>query len=245
MDISASQDEITNLKIDRRYKDRSKIPCVHSFEDISGILYNQAYKLCKKYGDRFEADELVNEAWLIGDVQRQENIKYVGNRAYWDMMEYIRRETKGRITKYREQKGEKGVHKEITNIDVEDKLSYFEQIECDSIKRSDQRCEDLDFLGHVMSNIRRSGSHFLMMYYFDHLTLKELGKRYGIEETSACNKKKKIIEDIQSELRESENFTISKKKGSNHRLYDIIPEYVSDYEIDNDCSLYDDEFVLE
>ncbi len=63
----------------------------NTFDQIKKLLYSIAYKYIKSCGgSRFHVDELVNEVWLKGRVQKSKNKKHLCMRIHWDIQEYIR-----------------------------------------------------------------------------------------------------------------------------------------------------------
>ncbi len=68
-----------------------------TYEDVAPALWTVAGKLAKKSKQRFDPKELVSECWLQGRIQRLSNIKFAYQRAYFDMIDYMRREEKERI----------------------------------------------------------------------------------------------------------------------------------------------------
>ena len=60
-------------------------------EQILRILNTVARKYSKRSKGKFEVDELVNEVWLYGYVQKLKDIQLVWLRARLDMIKYMRR----------------------------------------------------------------------------------------------------------------------------------------------------------
>ena len=59
-------------------------------EQIIRILNTVARKYSKRWGGKFEVDELVNQVWLMGEVQQMPDIRLVWGRAKYDMIDYMR-----------------------------------------------------------------------------------------------------------------------------------------------------------
>ncbi|GAI98537.1 unnamed protein product, partial [marine sediment metagenome] len=51
---------------------------MHTFEELRPYLYKWATHFCKFYKPRFEINELVNEAWLMGSAQKMPNLQLAG-----------------------------------------------------------------------------------------------------------------------------------------------------------------------
>lgn len=72
-------------------------------EQILRILNTVARKWSKRSGGRFEVDELVNQVWLYGYVQKLKDIQLVWIRADHDMKHYMRS-----VTWWRDRKVKRG-----------------------------------------------------------------------------------------------------------------------------------------
>ncbi len=68
-----------------------------SFEEIKPVLYKICHKYVKKFFNKYEVDELVNEVWLKGRVQKATSFKHLCLRIRWDVLEYIRDDMGGRV----------------------------------------------------------------------------------------------------------------------------------------------------
>ncbi len=229
-----------------------------SFEEIEKNLYKQAHKICKRFPGKYEVNELVNEVWLMGDVQRVKNIKFVAARAYFDMICYIRRKEGRKAMR-------KGVvndrPKYLTNMSKKDRYgteqSFFYWQE-DLRENGTKEVDDRDEVEYALSFLPEKLSKILRLYYFEEMSLKEIGKSMGLSECRISVLRKKALQQIIEEEYITTDLRVTdaqKKKNSlDARSYgnrciekpvvEVLPEYVSDYEIDNECA-FDEDFVLE
>ena len=65
-----------------------------NYDKIYRSMYKAAHKLAKKTNYKYEPDELVNACWIMGAIQRLDNIKFAYKRAMFDMIDYIRLQEK-------------------------------------------------------------------------------------------------------------------------------------------------------
>ena len=225
----------------------NQMNCVirYTFEQVENILYKQAYKAKELCPNRYESDELVNEVWLKGNIQRLDNIKYVANRAYWDMIDYIRT-TEGRNfmrngLSLRRFKHITNMHYIKRKFDDEADFDFFNNIE--SKEQNDLKLvDDYDEIDHLLECLSEKKRTILKKYFLEGMTLIEIGDIFGIKGVTISNFKKQSIEKI----REHNDIKVKNSKVQRFvnismkqvlPLEEVLPEYVVDYEIDNKCSL--------
>lgn len=67
-----------------------------TYEQLAPALHKWAFIYAKKY-PQFQVDELVNAVWLIGRVQKLKHIKFASRRVRYDMIDYMRKQTRCRV----------------------------------------------------------------------------------------------------------------------------------------------------
>lgn len=218
----------------------------YPFKEVEKILYKQAHKVKKFFPNRYEVDELVNEVWLKGSIQKLDRIGYVAGRAYWDMIDYIR-SIEGRDFMRNGLLISRPKH--ITNFHhVKRKFykdaehDYFDDIESREGNQFDiiDNKEHLDRLLECLPDKKRD---ILEKYYLEGMTLVEIGDLYGLIDCSVSKHKKTAIglirefHDIEVESESRLVMVNVPMKQLVPPLEEILPEYVSDYEIDNECAM--------
>lgn len=170
----------------------------YPFEQIENILYRQAHLLHKKFPNKYEIDELVNEVWVKGSIQKVNNIKYIAARAYWDMLDYIRVGMGRKICK---NKVEKDRPKFITNM--HDHGFYSNDLIDDFFAdKEDYRNNDINFvdykdeLDYILTSLPEQEREILSMYYLEELTLKEMGEKLNLLSPKISTWKKQIEQKV-------------------------------------------------
>ena len=201
---------------------------MYTFDEVEAILYKQAYKFSsKREHSKFEIDELVNEVWLRGSIHNLKSIKYVSARAYFDMIDYARTQNGRKGTDKYEFNQFTNLHDICSNNSDTLEQDYFHMVES-----KNNHVEDIDNeeqIRFLLSKIPSRNRELLLMYYFNGMALKEIAKEMNLSEARVCTLKKESVDEMKLALEESE---------SKH-LEEILPEYVSDYEIGNECALGD------
>lgn len=235
-----------------------------TFEQVEKPLYAAAWAMHRKF-PMYEVHELVNEAWLQGDIQRVEDIKFVKRRAYFDMVQYLR----GQLGRnFMRSKDSTGNFREKTNKHdlfcpdwydgdrrydffeshlIDDGLSYFDCVD-------NKEAADL-----VLSRLGKLNKRFvdiLRMYYYDGMTMREIGDELDRKECTISVTISRALEVIKEEgllvsdlritdahkakgkQRKRQN-TFWKPPEEEEELVDVLPEYVSDFEIENDSAFED------
>lgn len=235
----------------------------YSFEQLEKILYKQAHRVKKFFPNRYEVDELVNEVWVKGNIQKLDNIKYVATRAYYDMIDYLR-EVEGRqfMRKgvfYNRPKYVTNMHNIKRKFDPDAEHDFFDDVA--SERRTDiETMIDKEQAEYILSCLPEREAEILRVYYFGEKNLKEVGKELGITEGSVCKIRKRALQltaiaarlfkeypDILRDQKKNNSFDaglFSHKAPKEEVLEEILPEYVVDFEIDNECAA-NEEFVLE
>ena len=235
----------------------------YPFEEIKNILYKQAHRIQKIFPNRCELDELVNEVWIKGDIQKLTNCKYISRRAFFDMMDYIRKQygrnvMRNNVIKNRP-KEDTNMHGFGHSPNEHESYDFFETIK-DHRRGDVSRIEDKDQVKYILSCLPEIESKVLRKYYLEELTLKEIGKKFKLSESriSAIRKEALQLTAISAKLLRSNPGILENQRKNNsfngqifrrdlpseEKMEDILPEYVSDFEIGNKYAT-DEEFILE
>jgi RNA polymerase sigma factor (sigma-70 family) len=237
------------------------------FKEIENHLYKQALRIHTKYPNKCEIDELVNEVWIKGNIQKLDNIKYVSRRAYFDMIDYMRKKEgrdfmRGGVYTHRS--------KEINNMHGVDSGSgpnnshdfnddFFNAVE-DTKEKNEIDVDNKDLVEYIFSCISEKDSNVLRKYYFEELTLKEIAAELNCSMCKVSKMRSEMLQLIpiiaRLDMKEYRLTESQKKKNSTdgrrtarktpvrEKIEEILPEYVSDFEIDNNSAV-EEEFILE
>jgi len=209
----------------------------YPFEKIQGLLYKQALKIRQLFPNKYEIDELVNEVWLKGSIQKLSNPKYIATRAYWDMIDYIRSIEGGQFMRI---KSKNPRPKHLTNFHGyemgvnpdDDDNDLFQRIPSSYGQEGMKRIDDEDEVNNLLKTVTHKRRLLLEQYFLKEMTLVEIGEITGNSDSCVCTKKTEAI----TAIRKWNNIVVKKKatkKVKNEILEQILPEYVSDYEIEN------------
>ncbi len=218
-----------------------------TFEQLKGIIYKQAVKMSNKFNGKYEVDELVNEVWATGTIQKLKTIKFASSRAYYDMIDYIRRMEGRHILR-------KGVFfpspKEKTNAHnfISSAFDFF-------ANQPSRERNPIDYVGdkdqvkYILSTLPKRHLNIIKKYFLDEIPLKDIAKELGIKICTASNTKNRILRNIVNDkyinkrlkkVRKTKKVDKAKKvinKTNNISMETILPEFVVDFEIDNKCSV--------
>ncbi len=192
----------------------------YPFEKIANILYKQARKVHRLWPNKYEVDELVNEVWARGNIQKLDNIKYVSAKAYFDMIDYIRK-NEGRFAKRPQTLTNRHIIEKVLCAQNETS-DYFHLIE-DEEKKHIAVIEDKEEVEHCFSYLSERDSNILRQYFLEEKTLEEIGEEYNLDRSSISTIKKKSLKKIKRDRELDEKLP----------RVNILPEYVVDLEIDN------------
>ncbi len=73
-----------------------------TFKELESALHKWAHHF---QNDRFEHWELINQVWMMGNIQKLKYIKFASQRIKWDMIDYMRASDKTKTKKRCEEKG--------------------------------------------------------------------------------------------------------------------------------------------
>ncbi|MCD6436260.1 MAG: sigma-70 family RNA polymerase sigma factor [Clostridiales bacterium] len=212
-----------------------------NFEEVENILYKQAHKIRCLFPNKYELDELVNEVWVKGSIHKLDNIKYVASRAHWDMIDYLRKVEGRKITKNGKQVNSLSFRTNMHDIKPwsEHSNDMFEYIS--SREDFTKLIDNNDEIEHLFRCLNKKEIKLLTEFFINEKSLIEVGEIFGVTGPRISNAKKKAIEVIRY-MNDIIVKKIEKKKVSNKNipLVNILPEYVADFEIDNECGVGDE-----
>ena len=178
-------------------------------ENLPAIKY-VAYKLAKESYFKYDVDELVNVAYISYDKAITNNPSLVEGvfsklgcfffRVKSDMIDYMRNQSRSRMKKYREEKGKK--YKTVPKIlpfpsrkNEDGKIISYEP-SCTEQGYAEVDTEDyLDEL-FMRVNLTPNEWHLIQGYFYDEMTLKEVGKEINLTESRMVQVKTKIKEKL-------------------------------------------------
>ena len=160
-----------------------------TYEQLEPYIYKWAHYFREKYNRRFEVDELVNEVWAHGKVQHMESVRLASHRAKFDMMDYVRKETNGRIKVDKQyQKGPIF----LTNADdfhdwrgdnFWDTIG-FKNKKNDCYDEGLKRVDDIDEINDVMQFPSEKQKKYMDMYFLEGKNQSEIASELGIAEST-------------------------------------------------------------
>lgn len=244
--------------------DRKFFPKRYTFEQVEKSLYKHAKFLSKIFGGKYEVDELVNETWANMSWQKCKKPEYLSKRIYRDMLDYIRK-IEGRSIQINLVLVERP--KTLTNKHEnvrwrpDQKTDFF----ADQLYRGmdhEDEVDMMDQLNHLFSCLSKKEFKLLKQYYVEELTLKQIGQIEGLSECHISGLRKRLLEKIREEGYITTDRRMTDVQKNKKKPYDdssltnrckpqiepmahnILPEYVSDFEIDNKYATEED-FILE
>lgn len=238
----------------------------YKFEQIEKVLYKQAHRIRRKFPNRYELDELVNEVWVKGSIQKLDDIRYVASRAYYDMIDYLRtiegRDFMRGGTFHNRAKHITNYH-DIYRYSADNSSDGFEHDFFNDLaykgRTGTEVMIDEEQAEYILSCLPERESEVLRKYYFEEKNLKEVGKELCMAEGTVSSIRKGALQltaiaarlfkeypNILRDQQENDSFNaqiFSSKLPKEDKLEEILPEYVADFEIDNEYST-SEEFVL-
>ena len=171
-----------------------------TFVDILPKIQAMAHNLCKKWGDKFQTDELVNEAWMRGRKTGFTDAPLIMRRAKFDIQDYIRHVIGREVFMVNGEKRER-VHKiprMITNIDsykdsADDHTGHGTGLlDGEYVDHGLERLENDEIITKlVLSEPDEKKIEVVRLYYLEEMMLKEIGEKLGHGEPHICNTLKK------------------------------------------------------
>lgn len=232
-----------------------------TFEQIEKPLYSAARAMRRKF-PMYEVNELVNAVWLKGDVQRVANIKFVRKRAYYDMIHYLRQE---RGSSFMRHKDSTGHFREKTNRHRDYRADEIKGYLFDNDGSSDyDHIDNKEEAEHILSRLGRLNERYakiLRMYFYDGMTMLEIGEKLNRKLCTisvTISRALKTIKDcefafndiritdaqkVKVPIRRRQNvfWTPPEEKMEEQPMEEILPGYVVDFEIGNECTVSDSE----
>ena len=160
-----------------------------TYEKAYPILRSIALGFVRKNG-WYEVNELVNEVWLKGKVQRSGSPKHLVQVAYCDMMDYMRTQD-GRRWGDRRSKLRKAKSLDSVNLEFNDGESYgaFLGKEDENFDLTDNK-EQLKVL---MAPLSRAQKLAVIMYYAHNFKNKEIGHVAGLDASRITQLRKEAL----------------------------------------------------
>jgi RNA polymerase sigma factor (sigma-70 family) len=249
-------------KLEKLIKD-NHMEIKYKFEQIEKVLYKQAHKIRKYFPNKYEVDELVNEVWLRGKIQKLDDVRFVAKRAYFDMIDYVRSIEGRHVMRGGEYKkrarGFTNYHDALTRSNPSNENDFFDSSPIQG--RTDiEAMIDKEQAEYILSCLPEQEAEVLRVYYFGEKNLKETGEILGLSECRTSSVRRsalqltaiaaRLFKEYPDILRDQENNNSFDANLFSHRpvyetkLEEVLPEYVADFEIDNECAT-SEEFVLE
>jgi RNA polymerase sigma factor (sigma-70 family) len=176
-----------------------------NFDKLAEEIQQIASYFSYRYHYRFEKDELINELWLKDHELDLPSKHKIIKRIKWNMMDYIRKEN-GRDIFIDGKKVPRP--KLITNIETffpiegeeEEENSVLDTLVVD---KSLESFEDHQLLCRLFQEcLAEQEREIISLYYFYYLTMKQVGDKIGVHESTISSIIKKAIQKCQEKLTE-------------------------------------------
>ena len=175
-------------------------------ENLDAVKY-VAYKLAKESSFIYNVDELVNAAYISYDKAITNNPSLVEGvfsklgcfffRVKSDMKDYILKQSNFRMKKYTEEKGKRyKTVPEILPFPVKkDEDGVWGECELSCTEHGYKEVETEDYLDELFMRVELTPDewHIIQGYFYDEMTMKEIGEEINLTE-SRISQKKRIIE---------------------------------------------------
>lgn len=202
-----------------------------TYEQLAPALYKQAMALHRKY-PWFQVNELVAECWLMGNVQKLKSIKFASKRAYYDMIDYIRRQTGSRNTKIALAKG-KFVPKTyslstyLSGEELDGSHYELQDIAQGVIDLEPERIDTKDLFEKLCKGLSRQETLILKLIFIDGFNQAEAGKVIDFTESRISQLLSNILPRIRIIL---ENLQLTENVNTRRKVEKIpfkadTPEY--------------------
>ena len=165
-----------------------------------------ALKYVSKYNNIFEAEELINHAWIKGRLSQRFSKREFLMRVNWDMLDFIRNYF-GRDRLHSKEKTERKIKKHLPKTNYhnsEDVYDFFDQIP--SKEKNIQRIYDNDLLKNLLKWPSLIQLEIVFRYYFEEKTCKEVGKDVGLKESQTSIKLQEALKSFRNGLKIREYF---------------------------------------
>lgn len=138
-----------------------------TYEEVAPALWTVAGKLAKKSKHRFDPKELVSECWLKGRIQRLSDKKFACQRAYFDMIDYMRKEDRQRTRNSITVGEEFHISKEyLTPLEIQDEV----RVLLKGLPRKQKKICRLLIEGYSRQEIAEITGHSIQ-YVWNHMSL--------------------------------------------------------------------------
>ena len=159
------------------------------YEQLEPYIYKWAHHFRKKYNHRFEADELVNEVWAHGKVQKMNDIQLASNRAKFDMIDYVRRETNGRVQVNKQYKSGPKVFTNVEYMGSSEEDNFWDAMNFKNKKNNCydeelKRIDDIDEINDIMQFPSEKQKRYMNMYFLEGKNQSEIASELSVVEST-------------------------------------------------------------
>ena len=173
-----------------------------TYKQLKPVLYTVAKRFTNH---KYEIDELINEVWLLGNVQKSADIRLVYRRCYYDIIDYLRtQEGRKEQTCLRKPSNKYRVHfksmdadTEFTNNGEHDTYKIFMGAEDENLNQVDFD-DDIDLLLKKLCNSPRE--KLIVRLKLKGYKQKEIGLAIGLTESRISKILKNIGKSLEKEL---------------------------------------------
>jgi len=178
-----------------------------SFKEALPQLRALANKIVERWGDEFEVDELVNEAWILSEHKDEAiDLPLLLRTVHLDMIDYVRKrigrkQLKAKRPKYITNTTDSDSQRDNPeNGHQNDFLSSYFSI----ADNWNEEFENRDLIEFLLSVTPPKQTEVLRKYFLEQKSLIEVGKELGLADSSICNLKKAGLEICREELERME-----------------------------------------
>jgi len=175
---------------------------MRNFEDMIEEIQVIAKIIITRFGDQFDVNELVNEAWLKGRNYSFLTENNIRKRAKWDMLDYIRKQ-EGRDDPYF-YKGKKVERKPkiklLTNAEIQEKERIINLFDKPVKDENLLKLENEELLVKLLATTNPKETKAMFHYYKKGELMKEIGEAMNLNESRISILIKKGIGKCQKEL---------------------------------------------
>ncbi len=171
-----------------------------TFSQVEPTLHKWGYHFSSVFEGAFEPWELINAAWADGKVRflPQSKLKWASHRIRWDMIDYIRIESKSRCRVRWDKSGRPWpFFYHISSLEDTD-IEHRPFIETYAAPSED--LEQKDLISFLVNHPALSGRERLLMklHYVEGYTLREVGRIIGCTQSRISQLRKNILERLRA-----------------------------------------------
>ncbi len=153
-----------------------------TYEQVKPALYKWARHFS---GRKFEFWELVNEVWVMGQVQQLPHIKLASGRVKYDMIDYMRQETHSRMYKYHQSRGND--YAKFTTFGVLLNKPDGEEFELRTQEDIFNIVDDKDYFEWLITGLSHREKLTITLRFQCGYTFAEIGEIIDVSESMALN----------------------------------------------------------